>query len=111
MILTYISRELERICEDERVMRKKRADIEKKLRLRINALRQCTKLGELRESDPGGHWHRLGGDRDGQWAGRVSFNERVVIEPTEDGRVLVSLEEQLTATEAKVIWIGDYHRK
>ena len=56
MNVTYKTKSLEKLCTDEREMRKRRGDIEKRLRLRINALETFATLGDVVENDP------LGGD-------------------------------------------------
>ena len=83
MKLDYSSRKLRKLCEDEREMHKRRPDIERTLRIRVAALAANNSLGDLCANDPLGEWHRLTGDRLGQWAGKVSANERIVIEPQE----------------------------
>lgn len=109
MKLDYSSRKLRKLCEDEREMHKRRPDIERTLRIRVAALAANNSLDDLCANDPLGKWHRLTGDRLGQWAGKVSANERIVIEPQEDGVRVIGLSEELQSTEARIIDIGDYH--
>ncbi len=90
-------------------MHRKRPDIEKKLRLRIKAIEAAETLGDLSINDPLGRWHRLGGDREGQWAGKVSSNERIIIEPSCEGVKVLDVIEQLTVSEVNVREITDYH--
>ena len=90
-------------------MHKRRPDIERTLRIRVAALAANNSLGDLCANDPLGKWHRLTGDHLGQWAGKVSANERIVIEPQEDGVRVIGLSEGLQSTEARIIDIGDYH--
>lgn len=90
-------------------MRKKRPDIEKKLRLRIKAIEAAEILGDLSKNDLLGRWHRLSGDREGQWAGKVSSNERIIIEPYREGVKVLDVIEQLTVSEVNVRDITDYH--
>ncbi len=90
-------------------MHKKRPDIEKKLRLRIKAIEVAETLGDLSKNDPLGRWHRLSGDREGQWAGKVSGNERIIIEPSCEGVKILDVIEQLAASEVNVREITDYH--
>lgn len=92
---------LEKLCTDEREMRRKRPDLQKKLRLRLNALRVADTLGDLAQDDPGGAWHDLKGKRAGIWAGELSGNWRLLIEPSPPN--------SLSAVEATVIDIEDYH--
>lgn len=92
----------EKLCTDEREMRKKREDVAKKLKLRINALRTAERIGDLTTIDPLGNWHSLTGDLDGLWAGKLSANFRLLIRP-EDA------EDPKTAVTVTAIKIDDYH--
>ena len=85
MRVQYADRSLERLCTDEREMKKRRADIARKLPLRIKALEAAPNLGALPGSDPQGNWHPLTSDRAGTWAGSVSPNHRIIIRPEGDG--------------------------
>lgn len=107
MNLSFRDKSLEKLCTDEKEMRKQRGDIEKKLRLRINALEANATLGDVVENDPLGDWHALKGNRGGQWAGKVSRNERLIVVPLENGEVKV--DSILAATDAEVHDIEDYH--
>lgn len=109
MNLSFANKKLRKLCEDEREMHKQRPDIERKLRTRISALIANLTLKELIKNDPLGKWHRLSGNRNGQWAGKVSSNERIVIEPEVEGARIIDIENELTSTEARVVDIGDYH--
>ncbi|VXB11327.1 Plasmid maintenance system killer protein [Plantibacter sp. T3] len=102
MEVRYEDRDLERTCADERTMFKKRADVADKLRLRVNALRIASKVGDLRSLDPLGDWHPLTSNRAGTWAGKLSRNQRLVIRPDGEGAAA----DAVTVT---VIEIFDYH--
>ncbi|MBQ9067767.1 MAG: type II toxin-antitoxin system RelE/ParE family toxin [Eggerthellaceae bacterium] len=108
MFLSYKSKSLEKLCTDEKEMQKRRADIAKKLRLRINALEAFSTLAEVVANDPLGKWHPLHGDRAGQWAGKVSSNERLIIQPLANNEIRV--ESILGSTFAEVQGIEDYHK-
>jgi len=82
-------------------MRRKRPDIEKRLRLRIKALEAADTVGDLAQDDPGGGWHELKGNRAGVWAGELSGNWRILMEP---GPL-----KPLSTVEVTVISIEDYH--
>lgn len=101
MEVLYKDNKLEKLCTDEREMRRKRPDLEKKLRLRINALRAADTIGDLPQDDPGGAWHELKGNFAGIWAGELSGNWRLLVEP--------SPLKSLSAAEVTVIDIEDYH--
>lgn len=98
--IKYRDNKLEKLCTDEREMQKKRPDLKKKIRLRIKALENSDTLGDLPEDDPGGAWHDLKGKRAGTWAGELSGNWRLLVVPSPN---------QLSASEATVIDIEDYH--
>lgn len=109
MKLTYSSKKLEEICTNEKEMRRQRGDVAKRLRLRINALETYSTLGEVVENDPLGRWHPLHKDREGQWAGKLSANYRLIIVPLAAGAVEIT--GVLEATDAEVRDIEDYHER
>lgn len=112
MILTYADKKLQKLCEDEREMIRRRSDIARKLKRRIEALRANETLDDLVNNYPLGGWHRLTENRLGQWAGKVSSNERIVIEPMSDGVRIVDIDREYMAREVKVVDVGiDYHRR
>lgn len=99
--MRYKDNKLKKLCTNEREMQRKRPDIQKKLRLRIKALRAADTVGDLPENDPGGAWHDLNGKRAGIWAGELSGNWRLLVEPDPL--------QSLSAVTAIVIDIEDYH--
>ena len=101
MELRYKDNKLEKLCTNEREMQRKRPDIQKKLRLRVNALQNAAAIGDLPRDDPGGDWHELKGDRAGIWAGELSGNWRLLVEPDPL--------KSLGAAAVTVIDIDDYH--
>lgn len=102
MEVGYADNRLRKLCTDEKEMRRKRADIADKLRLRVNALRAARDVGHLKELDPFGRWHDLNGDLAGLWAGTVSRNHRILIRPEGTGPAV-------TAVTVTVVDIDDYH--
>jgi len=102
MEVQYEDDKFEKLCTNEREMRKKRVDIAAKLRLRIKALETAESVGELSTHDPLGKWHQLGADLVGLWAGKLSGNYRLLIRPDGDA-------EPWKATVVTVIEIDDYH--
>jgi proteic killer suppression protein len=99
--LRYKDNKLEKLCTNEREMQRRRPDIQKKLRLRVNALRTAATVGDLPRDDPGGVWHELKGDLDGIWSGELSGNWRLLVEPDPL--------KSLSAVVVTVIDIDDYH--
>lgn len=97
----YKDNKLEKLCTSQREMQRKRPDLEKKLRLRVKALENVDTVGDLPTDDPGGAWHDLKGDRAGIWAGELSGNWRLLVEPFPLN--------SLSAVEVTVIKIEDYH--
>jgi proteic killer suppression protein len=100
----YDDKKLAKLCTDEREMRKKRADIADRLRLRVKALETAETVGELSTLDPLGNWHQLGANLDGLWSGKLSPNYRLLIRP-EDST------EPWDAVTVTVIEIFDYHNR
>jgi proteic killer suppression protein len=98
----YENTKLEKLCTDEAWMRRKRADIEVKLKLRVKALEAAEKVGDLPTIDPLGAWHELTANWTGHWAGKVSRNERLIVRPIGDG-------ETWEAVVVTVVGIADYH--
>lgn len=96
-------KKLEKLCTDEKEMRRRRSDIADKLRLRIKALEEASCVGELETVDPLGRWHRLDADWHGHWAGSVSRNHRIIVRPDGDGLDTDSV--SVTVVEAGI----DYH--
>ena len=109
MIVSYKDRKLEQLCTNDSVMRKKRPDIAERLKLRVNALETADNIEELCKNDPLGKWHRLAESRNGQWAGKLSANERLIIQPTQDGLKVLKLKLELQVSEVMVVEIVDYH--
>jgi proteic killer suppression protein len=99
--LRYKDNKLEKLCTNEREMQRRRPDIQKKIRLRVNALRTAATVGDLPRDDPGGAWHELKGDLDGIWSGELSGNWRLLVEPDPL--------KSLSAVVVTVIDIDDYH--
>jgi proteic killer suppression protein len=99
----YEDNKLEKLCTDEREMRRRRGDIARKLRLRVKALETAKSVGELPTHDPLGEWHQLAEDLDGLWAGKLSRNDRLLVRP--EGVT----DEPWLAVSVTVTKIDDYH--
>lgn len=102
MEVRYKDKKIEKLCTDEREMRRRRADIADKLKLRIKALETAESVDDLRTHDPLGWWHQLGANLDGLWAGKLSANNRLLIRPA-------NAAEPWNAVTVTVIDIDDYH--
>ncbi|KIA73362.1 plasmid maintenance system killer protein [Arthrobacter sp. MWB30] len=102
MEVLFDDAKFEKLCTDEREMRKKREDVAGKLKLRMNALRTAVSVGELPTHDPLGKWHSLTGDLEGLWAGKLSANFRLLMRPE-------NAEDPKAAVTVTVIKIDDYH--
>jgi len=101
MIIEYGDSEIEKLCTDERYMRRKREDVAQKLRVRVNAVSLAKDMEDLISLDQLGRWHRLTGNLDTLWAGKLSKNFRLIISPVGDN--------PLKATIVEIIKIDDYH--
>ena len=101
MEVRFKDNKLEKLCTNEREMQRKRPDLQKKLRLRVNALRTAATVGDLPRDDPSGAWHELKGDLGGIWSGELSGNWRLLVEPDPL--------KSLSAVVVTVIDIDDYH--
>jgi len=95
VIVVYASNKLEKLCTSDREMRRQRADIAGKLKLRLKALEAASSVEELPEQDPLGRWHPYKGDRVGEWSGDVSRNWRLIVRevPGEAAAVCVEVVE------------------
>ena len=87
-----------------------RPDIAKGIKLRHNALEMAETMEDLASLDPGGRWHQLHGNRKNQWAGKLTKNYRIIIEPI-NGRMKITEIETIAddKTSVKVVSIEDYH--
>ncbi len=86
---------MERICTDERVMRKEvGADVAKALKRRLAELRSAHTIKDV--LDGPGRWETLQQDPGRLWSSRVSANWRLIVEsdgPDATGAVVVRLED------------------
>lgn len=97
MELRYDSRDLERICTDERRMQRALGtQVAKTLRLRIAEFRRARDFADLLLGT--GRWEQLSANRIGQWSARLSANWRLIVR-----------EEAGSEVTALVIEIVDYH--
>ena len=100
MELRYATRDLERICTDERRMvRELGALVARALKLRISELRRVAEFADLLLGT--GRWEQLTADRSGQWSAHLTANWRLIVQEDDDGVALAAL----------VIEITDYHRR
>ncbi|WP_194948940.1 type II toxin-antitoxin system RelE/ParE family toxin [Actinomyces trachealis] len=97
MEVRYADRKVEKVCIDERQMKRALdATVAKKLRLRIAELYNVESFADLLRGT--GRWEQLTGDRAGQWSARLSANWRLIV--TDEGG---------TPVVACVVEIVDYH--
>jgi len=97
MEVRYVDRKIEKICTNEREMKRKLSqDVAKRLRLRIAELYNAESFDDLLQGT--GRWETLSGDRAGQWSARLTANWRLIV--TDEGG---------TPVVACVIEIVDYH--
>lgn len=99
MRVEFATKELERICTDERYMnRKLGAKVAKTLKVRIASLTRAQHTDDLLEDI--GHWKPLTADRSGQWSARLTGNWRLIVQPDDA---------ECTTVTVTVIAIEDYH--
>lgn len=110
MKIRYANKRLEEICTDEKKCKKNRSDIARGVKLRHNALETASSMEDLKNLDPCGRWRQLCGDREGQWAGKLNKNYRMIVEPI-NGCMKVTKVEKTTDEESSVtvLSIEDYH--
>jgi len=97
MEVRYVDRKIEKICTNEREMKRRLSrDVAKRLRLRITELCNAESFNDLLQGT--GLWEILTGDRIGQWSARLTANWRLIV--TDEGG---------TPVVARVIEIIDYH--
>lgn len=104
--MRYKNNQIEKLCTDEREMRKQRPDLMKKLPRRIKALEAADTFGDLAEIDPCGRWHKLNRGKENQpdeWASDVSGNWRLIVEPSPSS--------SLAAVDVTVTDVEDYHKR
>ncbi|MGM7422251.1 type II toxin-antitoxin system RelE/ParE family toxin [Cellulosimicrobium sp. CpK407] len=95
--VTYASAHFERVCTDERAMRKEvGAEVAKALRRRLAELRSAETMADV--LDGPGRWEQLTGDRRGTWSARVSANWRLIVEVA-----------GADSTSVVVVRLEDYH--
>lgn len=88
---------MERVCTDERVMRKEvGADVAKALKRRLAELRSAETIEDVLHGP--GRWETLQTDPGRQWSARLSANWRLIVET-----------EGPDATTAVVVRVQDYH--
>ncbi|KAB1153085.1 plasmid maintenance system killer protein [Micromonospora sp. AMSO12t] len=97
MRLDYATRDLKRVCTDERRMQATYgANVAKKLKLRLAELTYVDEIADV--LDGPGRWEELTGDRAGQWSARLTANWRLIVRP-----------EQREVNTVVVVEIVDYH--
>ena len=91
MEIGYATRDLERLCTDERRMQKHLGvQVAKTLKLRIAELRYVQEMKDLLLGT--GKWEELKADRAGQWSARLTANWRLIVEPASDSITVIIIE-------------------
>ena len=110
MEITYASRQIEKICTDEKKAKKELGQIGAEvLAERLHQLRTAKSLEELRFRP--GKWHELTGDRWGQLAVSLKGLERLIFEPDHDPRPIKDDGglDWAAVTVVCILEITDYH--
>lgn len=102
MEVHFKDNKLEKQCTNEREMQREFQQLSKRLKRRMKALEAAESVADLRQIDPTGRWHSVDSLYKGCYAGEISGNVRIVIEPDPLG--------SLAATVVTVITVKDYHR-
>ena len=104
----FKDKDLERLCGDERFMKKKLgAPGARKLRTRLAELMAAEDLSEL----PAGHPKPLKGDRLGQFSVRLDGGRRLIFEAVDDPlpRTADGEVDWFSVREICIVEVGDYH--
>ena len=108
MELAFANRNLKKICENAREAERTlgRASA-KKLRSRLSDLMAATRLDDIKIGYP----HPLRGDRDGQFALRLTGGHRLVFEAADDPvpETTEGAIDRRNVTAIRIAYIGDYH--
>ena len=95
--LRYSSPRMERVCTDERVMRKEvGADVARALKRRLAELRSAATIEDVLHGP--GRWETLQEDSGRLWSARLTANWRLIVETEGPG-----------AATAVVVRVEDYH--
>ena len=88
MKIEFRTKGLGKVCNDTKVATKKLGgDMAKKLRVRLDAIRAASNLGQLAHPMPG-RFHELKGDRKGQISADLVHPYRLLLEPVDDPPLL-----------------------
>ncbi|MDR3070770.1 MAG: type II toxin-antitoxin system RelE/ParE family toxin [Propionibacteriaceae bacterium] len=89
--ISYVDKRIERLCTDERFMRRELgSDVSKHLKRRIAELRSVLVVDDLLAGT--GRWEELAGDRIGQWSARLGKNWRLVVEAEKGDTFVIVVE-------------------
>lgn len=103
MDICFENSQIESICTSEKkAIRKYGRTNAFRLFSRLTQIEAAENLEELRMLP--GRYHRLTGDRNGQWACTINGGLRLIFEPTQKGLIILS-----EITEVTIVEITDYH--
>ncbi len=108
MVILFADEELERLCTEEQIGKKKLgADGAKKLRTRLADLAAVANVRQLCAGRP----HALSGNRAGQYAVDLDGGRRLVFEPVRQPPPMLAAGgiDWAQVTEIRIVYIGDYH--
>ena len=108
MEIMFANKDLKKICEEPSFANRKICTASvKKLQGRLADLMAAARLGDI----PAGNPHPLKGNREGQFALRLSGGDRLVFD-AQDDPVPTTIDESIdwkNVTSIRVVFIGDYH--
>ncbi len=110
MDIEFASAKLQKLCEQTmKADRELGPKVAEKLRLRLTQLGGCDTLADMR-CFPAARFHRLTGNRDGQYAVDLGGGMRLVVVPSQSARTLPAGGLDLASVSAvTVIYVGNYH--
>ncbi len=108
MDIAFLNNDLEALCRDERIQKKKLGAVgAKRLRSRLADLDAVTRVSELVAGRP----HPLSGDRRGEFALDLDGGRRLVFEPA-DSPLPTRDDDSIDwarVTRVRITYIGNYH--
>lgn len=108
MVILFVDENVERLCTEEKIGKKKLgADGAKKLRTRLADLAAAVNVRQIFAGRP----HPLTGNRAGQYAVNLDGGRRLVFEPARQPPPMLAAggNDWAQVTEIRIVYIGDYH--
>jgi len=104
MIIRYSSKKLERILNNERLIKKEYNSFHKNVSNRISEIRAANCLDDISNVPPPRR-HKLSGNRDSCWGIDISKNFRIILSPVGN----YDIYDLTSIVEVEIIALEDYH--